>query len=256
MIFVFYTPKDPSSNPIKNFLVGGIPLSPLDLDYLLIKRVAKSGVLNKSELLLSAHHNNIIYHNSIFLKLVWNYATKQDLVCISMFSYSYVQKGQNPKQKPYENLPNAAATYAVGGMATHWTACTPRENGEGERPERSNLFGDEEWKSMYSEAEFLLNTHSDVFDDSLRQQAILKALQPDFPEVRPLPLGVERVKNDCTFLVKWTGADNVLGENNIQLLNVPDSRFSIKVRKCVTKYISITVVSKFLSLNSICIHSL
>ena len=142
----------------------------------------------------------------------------------------YVQRGYNPKQQAHDNLPNASATYAVGGMATHWTACTPRQNADGERPERSNLLGREEWDKLYTEAEFLLNTHDNVFDVSLRQQAVLRALLPEYPDIKPLPLGVEKVKNESMFLVRWTGADNVLGENNINLLNVPDSRFCIKVR--------------------------
>ena len=117
-------------------------------------------------------------------------------------------------------------------MATHWTACTPRQNPDGERPERSNLFGREEWDKLYTEAEFLLNTHDNVFDISLRQQAVLRALLPEYPDIVSLPLGVERVKNESMFLVRWTGADDVLGENNVNLLNVPDSRFRIKVMLC------------------------
>ena len=141
-----------------------------------------------------------------------------------------MQKGQNPNQDPYYNLPNAAATYAIGGMSTHWTACTPKEYARGERPERSDLLTEKEWNCLYMEAEHLLNTHSNVFDSSIRQKAILNALLPQFPDIVPLPLGVEKVKNESMFLVKWTGADTVLGEDNIQLLNAKDSRFSMKVR--------------------------
>lgn len=38
----------------------------------------------------------------------------------------YVRGNMNPAQSPYTNLPAAACTYAIGGMATHWTAHCPR----------------------------------------------------------------------------------------------------------------------------------
>ena len=152
-------------------------------------------------------------------------------------SFRYVQKGYNPKQQAHDNLYNASATYAVGGMATHWTASIPRQDAEGERPERSNLLDKKEWDKLYTEAELLLNRHNNVFDNSIRQQAILRALLPQYTDIVPLPLGVERVTNESMFLVRWTGADNVLGEKNLNLLNVPDSRFRIKVKSNILVYI-------------------
>ena len=130
-------------------------------------------------------------------------------------------------------------------MSTHWTACTPRENSKGPRPERSTLLTEEEWNNLYDEAEILLNTHNDVFDGSIRQQAIQIALNEQFNKICPLPLGVERVHSK-KFSVKWTGADNVLGEKNIRLLQSENPRFCIKVHKymltrlsyvCLTGYI-------------------
>ena len=115
-------------------------------------------------------------------------------------------------------------------MFTHWTCCTPRQNSKGPRSERSTLLTEKEWDSLYSEAEVLLNTHSNVFDGSIRQQAIWEALKGEFyhEKLCSLPLAVERVYSK-KFSVKWTGADTILGENNIKLLQDENQRFCIKV---------------------------
>ncbi len=119
----------------------------------------------------------------------------------------------NPDQKVSTNLPGAAVTYAVGGMTTHWTCATPRQH---PTVERDDIYSDEEWDRLYTEAERLLNTHSDQFDDSVRHTVVKETLQQEFsdlPEpygVQNLPLGVERRKDNPEF-VHWTGTDHVLG---------------------------------------------
>ena len=144
--------------------------------------------------------------------------------------YRYIQQGYNPNQDPNYNLPNASATYAIGGMFTHWTCCTPRQNSKGPRPERSTLLRDEDWESIYTEGELLLNTHSDVFNGSIRQQAIWEALKGEYfhEKICPIPLGVEKAESK-KFSVKWTGADIILGESIIKLLQDDSSRFCLKV---------------------------
>lgn len=73
----------------------------------------------------------------------------------------FVSENKNPQQDPFVNLPKAAATYAVGGMSTHWTACTPRVY----QQYRSPLIDSDTWDSLYEEAE-LLNTNQNMFDDT------------------------------------------------------------------------------------------
>jgi pyranose oxidase len=125
----------------------------------------------------------------------------------------FVQNNQNPDQDPAVNLPGAAVTYAVGGMATHWTCATPRHH---PTMERSPIYDDAEWDRLYTEAERLLNTHRHEFDGSIRHNLVRDTLAAEFSElkapynVQNLPLGVERRK-DNPALVHWTGTDHVFG---------------------------------------------
>ncbi|MDQ4144631.1 MAG: pyranose oxidase [Actinomycetota bacterium] len=119
----------------------------------------------------------------------------------------------NPDQSAMKNLPGAAVTYAVGGMTTHWTCATPRQH---PTVERDDIYSDEEWDRLYTEAEALLNTHKNEFDDSVRHTIVKETLQSEFSElpdpygVQNLPLGVERRKDNPEF-VHWTGTDHVFG---------------------------------------------
>lgn len=76
------------------------------------------------------------------------------------FRTSFVRNGQNPNQNKALNLGASAATYTVGGMATHWTCATPRQHSS----ERSDLLTDEEYDRYYTEGEKLLKTHNDQFE--------------------------------------------------------------------------------------------
>ncbi|KAI8304262.1 Pyranose 2-oxidase [Colletotrichum sp. SAR11_59] len=124
----------------------------------------------------------------------------------------FVQNGQNPDQKPYENLPAAAATRVVGGMGSHWTCCTPRQD---PTIERSTLFNDEEWDELYNEAEKLFWTNPKIFDDSIRQKLVKSILDKAFEErnrkTANMPLcGKRREKNkDYT---EWACTATILGD--------------------------------------------
>lgn len=48
-------------------------------------------------------------------------------------------------------------------MATHWTASTPREH---PTIERSPLYTDDVWDRLYRDAETILKTNQNMFDDT------------------------------------------------------------------------------------------
>lgn len=111
------------------------------------------------------------------------------------------------------SLDVGVATYAVGGMATHWTGVTPRHH---PTVERADCIPAAEWDTLYGEAETLLNTHTDVFADSVCHQVVQDALAAEYTDLRDpygvqhLPFAAERRK-DNPQLVRWSGADIVLG---------------------------------------------
>lgn len=142
----------------------------------------------------------------------------------SAFSYDpdkyagFSMRNQNPEQKKHTNLPAAAATYAVGGMATHWTCAVPRFH---PRVERRN--GDEEYPiddkkmdGLYDEAEELLGRRTDVFASSARHllvKQVLRQAGQEFTDVAELPLAVsDRADSERTSAVTWAAADTVLGD--------------------------------------------
>ena len=163
------------------------------------------------------------------------------------FLFRFVANNENPEQSPYENLPENAATYAVGGMATHWTACTPREH---PTIERSSLYTDDEWDRLYKDAETILKTNQNMFDDTMidkhgggapsgvthfiRNTVVRDILRKTFPDLKKkeaipqyLPLAGVRRK-DAPEFITWSGSDTVLGEDMLKALKEGD-RFTLKV---------------------------
>jgi pyranose oxidase len=125
----------------------------------------------------------------------------------------FVLNNQNPEQDPVHNLPGAAVTYGVGGMATHWTCATPRHH---PTLERADSYSDDEWNRLYDAGEALLHTSQHEFDHSVRHQVVRDTLQAEYTElpepygVQNLPLAVRR-RTDHPEFVHWTGTDTVLG---------------------------------------------
>ena len=160
--------------------------------------------------------------------------------------FRFIANNANAEQDPYDNLPDASATYCVGGMATHWTACTPRQYPS----ERSQLLSDKTWNALYDEAELLLNTNQNMFDDTkidsfgggapdgvtnfIRNHLVRDALRATYPELNGekeipqyLPLAGVRRKEAPEFIT-WTGSDTVLGEG--MLTDLKEGRgFELKV---------------------------
>jgi pyranose oxidase len=142
----------------------------------------------------------------------------------SAFSYDpekyagFSMRNQNPEQRTHLNLPAAAATYAVGGMATHWTCAVPRFHPEVERQYAGQRYpiDEKEMDRLYDGAEALLARSTSVFAASARHLLVKRVLQrsgAEFADVTELPLAVsDRADSPLTSAVTWSAADTVLGD--------------------------------------------
>ncbi|GHC74578.1 pyranose oxidase [Nocardiopsis terrae] len=136
----------------------------------------------------------------------------------------FVLNNQNPHQKEEDNLGACAATYAVGGMATHWTCAMPEFNealertwvdANGEKAEYPLSAG--ELKPGYARSTEALKRTTEAYRHSARHQLVKKVLNQDAGfQVSELPLAVERRKDQNEHghreFVTWSAADTVLGE--------------------------------------------
>ncbi len=123
---------------------------------------------------------------------------------------------ENPKQNPNVNMSFAAATYAVGGMFTHWTGCAPTPP----PMERTPLIPNEDWAQMLPIANKLFNVHTDAFSPSFLNEALKNVLNDKKVGVENLPMGAEKrgVDTEIAHFITWTGADTILGP----LVNEPE----------------------------------
>ncbi|KAL4907771.1 pyranose 2-oxidase [Aspergillus multicolor] len=114
--------------------------------------------------------------------------------------------GQNQDQSIYTNLDANGVSRNVGGMSTHWTCATPRQH----KLERSDIFDDATWNTLYARAEKLIGTRTDVLKDSIRQQLVRDIiLKPKFPTrgVTDLPLAAKKVEGKN--LITWSSSATV-----------------------------------------------
>ncbi|KAF7292249.1 GMC oxidoreductase [Mycena indigotica] len=120
--------------------------------------------------------------------------------------------GSNPRQKVHNNLPGEAVTRCVGGMSTHWTCSTPEFLAGLERPKfcDDEKTDSAEWKALYECARRMIGTSDTQFDQSIRHNVVLKALQAAYPDrgVKPLPLACHTTEDD----IEWHAADNIYGD--------------------------------------------
>ncbi|KAF3914467.1 hypothetical protein AA313_de0203518 [Arthrobotrys entomopaga] len=181
---------------------------------------------------------NVIKGDLNLLSVPTSKITSNTLNPVSYSNAAYIQNGQNPNQDAAVNLTNAAATRTVGGMTAHWTCATPRPH---EKLELPGTYKKERWDESYKEAEELVGTSSEEFEESIRQQLIKRTLQdaykcgdPSDPappgdeackprEFRALPLACKRSDVNKSF-VKWSSAATVLGEHLIDILHKPKDR--------------------------------
>ncbi len=116
---------------------------------------------------------------------------------------------ENPDQDARLSMPHAGATYAVGGMFTHWTGSAP----DPAPMERTPLIPAGDWDQTLPIARRLFNVHTDAFEPSFLNGLVKKRLNDLGYPVDNLPMGAERrgVESDIVHFVTWTGVDTVLG---------------------------------------------
>jgi pyranose oxidase len=88
-----------------------------------------------------------------------------------------------------------------------------------------SLFDDGEWHELYSAAEALVKTNWDLFDGSMRHEAVKEALAAHYGDglpkgrgVQAMPVAGERRQDNDEF-VHYTGSDTILGP----LIDGPDA---------------------------------
>lgn len=125
-----------------------------------------------------------------------------------------IRNAMNPKQDASRNLEGAAAAFAVGGMMLHWTGNIPRPH---PTMEMIQFIPKTELEHFYSEAEHMLNRHTNTYIQSLRHNLVKDALQQFYGRslkppyhVQELPIAAERSKQNDE-LVFYTGTDRILG---------------------------------------------
>ena len=118
-------------------------------------------------------------------------------------------------------MPAAAAAYNVGGMAAFWTATVVRQQ---PKLERSPLICDEEWEELYSEADAVLKTSSQLFDFSIRHSVVTDALRRTYSD-QTESVSIEKPSYagqrdpHCSSDIQWTSIDAILGEKLMEMLN-------------------------------------
>ncbi|KAJ8082436.1 hypothetical protein PM082_008291 [Marasmius tenuissimus] len=164
---------------------------------------------------------------------------------------SVISNGRNPFQAEHNNLPAQAVGRGVGGLSTHWTCATPEflkrnKNDDDKEYECPVIFtntdeDDAEWKTLYDAARSIIGTSETEYDESVRHNIVLKALQDAYPNrgVKPLPLACHRLAKGSPY-VQWHAADNIFGD----MFEKPDKKNAKGVQRGKFALLTNTRVTK------------
>jgi pyranose oxidase len=158
-----------------------------------------------------------------------SWINQRDLVQYGNFVRSQLHPASSrPAASGQADYPNPLVSYAVGGMAVHWTCAIPEFHDR----ERMTYIDSSEWSALYARAALLLNRHVDVFSGSLRHQVIQSELLRQGWSVLDTPMAAERPVGSA--YVTYTGADTVLGH-----LATPGARveFEVLSEHCVQRLV-------------------
>ncbi|KAK0126901.1 hypothetical protein ONS96_006466 [Cadophora gregata f. sp. sojae] len=116
---------------------------------------------------------------------------------------------ENPEQSPYDNLPAAPAIREVGGMGSYWTCSTPEQH---PIVERSDIFSDEEWQTLYDDSKALLHTTDTAFNHSVRHNLVKSTLcqANKNRQFVSMPLACQRSARNPDY-VEWSSTATILG---------------------------------------------
>jgi pyranose oxidase len=116
-------------------------------------------------------------------------------------------------------------------MGSYWSCATPEQH-----PviERSDIFSNEEWKSLYNKARALFHTTDTAFDHSIRHQLVKDTLLRAHKtrEFVNLPLACQRSTRNPDY-VRWTGPATILGDLADPKYN--GGNFELKAQHCCTR---------------------
>lgn len=114
------------------------------------------------------------------------------------------------EQLHLNSLPAAPVIREVGGMGSYWSCATPEQH---PAVERSDLFSDQEWRTLYNQARALFHTTDTAFYHSIRHNLVKNTLVRAHKnrEIVNLPLACQRGTHNLEYL-QWTGSATILGD--------------------------------------------
>jgi choline dehydrogenase-like flavoprotein len=119
---------------------------------------------------------------------------------------------ENAEDLKKNEMPAAACSTNVGGMAAHWTCACPRPG----NAERIPFIPDEEYEQAFTKAEELLSVTQSAFPKSAEGMAIQRILGSIFNnqlskdrQVQPMPLACKTNEKGERY---WVGPDVILGK--------------------------------------------